>query len=164
MTKKGEGAYKEGLFSVGTAARRLAAPIVGRKGFLFADISARWRDIVGETADGSFPDKITFPVRGESQATLHIKTVSGAHAAVLTAEAGEIIEKINAFAGAGTIKSLRVTQGARPKRAPVEKTPVFTEPTPEQIARIDDIVKNVDNEMLRDTLRRLGILIAGKKQ
>ena len=154
---------KQGLFSLGTTAGRLLAPILGKKGYLLADIIQHWPDIVGESANGAFPDSVSFSSKKEIGAVLHIKTVSGAHATLITARSAEIIDKINKFKGYKAIKSLRVSQG-KSFFIPLKQKSSSPSPLPaEKEKELNDLLSETDNGDLKEALLSLGRQVMTKK-
>ena len=89
-----------GLVSFGADVRRLVAPVLGKNGFLHADILTHWDDITGGLlAKGVYPVKLAFPKGQKDGAVLHVKAVSGAYAVELIARQSEILERLNGYFG-----------------------------------------------------------------
>ena len=115
-----------------------AAPTVGRSLTKFVKeldqkfgqgaglLTARWREIVGETlARRTEPSKLTKSRTGDG-ATLEIR-VDGPSAALIQHQTGEILQRLDLFLGKGAVTKLRIVQGplsappppaARPKPRP----------------------------------------------
>lgn len=78
-----------------------------------AGLSARWKEIVGETlARRTEPVKLVKPRGGASGvgAVLEIR-VDGPAAALIQHQAPEILSRVNLYLGAGTVARLRIVQG-----------------------------------------------------
>ncbi len=150
---------KGGLLSFGVDVRRLVAPLLGRNGFVHADILAHWEDILGSVlARGVYPHRLVFPKGQRENATLHVKAVSGAYAMEFSARYPEILEKINAYFGYRAVFDIRVTQGALPavrrRRKPPEK------PVPETVRiRVRRTVSVIEDDRLRGAAEELGCLL-----
>ena len=145
------------LTALGADVRRILAPVLGRKGFLFSDILAGWESIAGDIAGGVYPHSLAFH-KDSAGATLFLKAVSGAHAAAATAQAAEIIEKINSFAGYAAVGALKISQGAAKKTAAGPRVAEKPEISPEKRAFIDSSVQKIDSEELKQALKELGAL------
>ena len=79
-------------------------------------LSARWREIVGETlAKRTEPSKLSKP-RAGGGAILEIK-VDGPAAALIQHQSGEILQRVNLFLGTGSVERLRIVQGPVKARA-----------------------------------------------
>jgi hypothetical protein len=150
---------KGGLLSFGVDVRRLVGPLLGRNGFVHADILAHWDDILGSVlARGVYPHRLVFPKGQRENATLHVKAVSGAYAMEFSARYPEILEKINAYFGYRAVFDIRVTQGALPvagrRRIPTGK------PVPETVrTRVRQTVSTIEDDRLRDAAEELGCLL-----
>lgn len=80
-------------------------------------LSARWREIVGETlAKRTEPSKLSKPRAGGGGAILEIK-VDGPAAALIQHQSGEILQRVNLFLGTGAVERLRIVQGPVKARA-----------------------------------------------
>lgn len=153
---------KGGLLAFGVDVRRLVGPLLGRNGFVHADILAHWDDILGSVlARGVYPHRLVFPKGRRENATLHVRAVSGAYAMEFSARYPEILEKINAYFGYRAVFDIRVTQGALPaarlRRKPAEK------PIPETVrSRVRQTVAAIEDDQLRDAAEELGCLLEQK--
>jgi hypothetical protein len=139
---------------VGKAIGRLAS----RRGFATADLIAAWPGIVGARfADCTRPEKIAWP-KGEANewrtAVLIVK-VDGPRAVFFQHEAGQVIERVNAFLGYAAIGRIRIVQApvaAVTGQAPRVEVPLDAE----EEARLGRALAGVENEGLRSALDKLG--------
>ncbi len=103
---------EQGLISFGVDIRLLLSSILGKKGFIEADIISRWENISGSVLSaGTQPFSVT-RLRSDGSYVLHIKACSGAYAMELSARKPQIIAGINAYFGYEAVKDLRITQGS----------------------------------------------------
>ena len=153
---------RAGLVSFGADVRRLIAPVLGKKGFIQADILARWTDILGaELATGVQPASLSFSKSADG-ALLRVNAYSGAYAMEFNARKQQIIEKLNTYFGYRAIADIRVTQGGFTPKLP--KSPA-TAPLPlEKQKQIADETAGIENEALRAAATELGVLIESAKK
>lgn len=150
---------KGGLISFGADVRKLIGPVLGKNGFMHADILSHWEDILGTIlAKGIYPIKLTFPKGQRENATLHVKAVSGAFAMEFTARHSEILEKINGYFGYRAVSDIRVTQGALPVSRPQRKK-VLPTVTPQKKSEVEETVSSIQDENLRQAAEELGYLL-----
>ncbi len=153
---------RAGLVSFGADVRRLIAPVLGKKGFIQADILARWTDILGaELATGVQPAALSFSKSADG-ALLRVNAYSGAYAMEFNARKQQIIEKLNTYFGYRAIADIRVTQGGFTPKLP--KSPA-TAPLPlEKQKQIAAETAGIENEALRAAATELGFLIESAKK
>ncbi len=97
---------------VGVLLDRVLSPALKRRGFGRIDLLSHWSAIVGpEIAALSQPDRIR---RGGPDGAVLTVRVEGAMAIEVQHMAPQIIERINAHFGAGTLASLHIVQGPLP--------------------------------------------------
>lgn len=146
-----------GLISFGADVRKQLAPLLGKKGFIQADILAHWEDILGKAlSQGIFPVSVAFNKTG--QAVLNVKAVSGAYAVEFMARTPEILQRINSYFGYPAVTDIRITQGAVPAKKPVKKKnapPVCVQKQDET----EQLVSGIEDENLRRAAAELGTLI-----
>lgn len=151
-------ATKRGAQKLGDLVSRVLDPLTARRGHATANLMAGWADIVGPRyADWSRPQHIRWP-RGsgtENAPAVLIVRAEGPRAIFLQHEAGQIIERVNAFFGYAAIGELRIVQ-APVANAPSNKAPASNRPEPEVEGRLDAITAAVDDDQLRSALKRLG--------
>lgn len=143
--------------------RDLTRAAFARYGFAYAEVIARWPEIVGgNLASQCRPDRIRWP-RGagdearKSGGTLIIAAAPG-RALELQYEVPRIIERINGFYGHGAIAAVKVVQSSEAFKAPP--------PAPRKSKNIayPQSFMEIDDERLKAALTRLGEGIAGRSQ
>jgi hypothetical protein len=149
------GAAEDGTMkTVGLAVGRIARPILKGRGFAAADLIMRWRELVGETlADNSAPERLVWPTGKSEDATLKLRVAPG-FAPEVQHLAPLILERINTFYGYRAVTRLAISQGPvpRPPRPPAPPRPL----TADELARLDGLLGGVTDEILKDSLARLG--------
>ncbi len=150
---------RNGLISFGADIRRLIAPVLGKNGFMHADILAHWDDILGGlSSKGVYPVRLVFPKGQRENAVLHVKAISGAYAMEFTANRTAILDRLNGFFGYRAVADVRVTQGALPvaKFSRVPKRPPVSEKKRDEVRRA---VAGIQNDGLRAAAEELGCLL-----
>lgn len=168
MTQSNDTRRKRGAIALSELVGKALDPVTARRGFVTADLIAGWADIVGARyADCSRPEKIIWP-RGAANdghpGTL-IVIVEGPRALLLQHEADQIVQRVNASIGHGTIGNVKIIQGSVETRA----TPTVKTSQPlalEQESSLAAALSEVDGENLRSALDRLGraVLAESDKQ
>jgi hypothetical protein len=147
-----------GPVALGELIGQVINPVTKRRGFVTTDLIAAWPEIVGSRfADCTRPEKITWS-RGkemDGEPGLLVIRVDGPRAIFVQHEAGQIVERVNAFLGYGAIGHLRIVQ------APVRiggavATPIEPPLSPRAEAELDARLSGVADEGLRSVLERLG--------
>ena len=139
--------------------RNLTRAAFARYGFAYAEVIARWPEIVGEDlARVSRPDRIRWPHGAASEklgGTLIVGAAPG-RALELQYEVPRIIERVNRFHGHGAIAAVKVITLASfppspPKtpQAPIKAIPV-------------QLVAPISDEGLKAALLQLGASVAGR--
>ncbi|MBE1285278.1 MAG: DUF721 domain-containing protein [Rhodobacteraceae bacterium] len=139
------------------------------RGFAVSRLLTHWAEIVGEDmAAIARPVNIGYG-RGGFGATLTVLT-TGAQAPMLEMQKEQLREKVNAVYGYNAISRVRVTQTAptgfaegQAQFAPAPKKQ-RPEPTPEIVQEAAATTQNVENDMLREALERLGQNVMTKQQ
>jgi hypothetical protein len=145
---------------LGSAVAKLAAPVLGRRGFGEAQVVLEWPSVVGQDlARDSLPVKLSFDrAAGERVGgTLHLRAAPGA-ALELQHLAPVIIERINGFFGYRAVARLAIRQGPLPGAALARKSappPVAAEDRAALERRLDA----VEDPDLRAALMRLGCAV-----
>lgn len=147
---------------------RLVPPLARKafrsRGFMNEEVITRWPDIVGpELADCTRPLKLSFG-RGERlNAALEVRVAPG-FATRLQHDAPRVIDRINAYFGYRAVDRLTLRQGPvePPARAPAPDA--APPPDAATLARLDKVSMPVQDDKLRDLLRRWGADILARKQ
>jgi hypothetical protein len=149
-----------GLRSLAGEVPRIAAAVLGKRGFGAAQLIADWRSIVGaELAEKISPDRLSFPPGERRDGTLRVRVAAGL-APEVQHRSPVIIERINGFFGYRAVARLVLVQGppARPGRpAPPRPRPLRAD---EQGA-LDRRLAGIEDPTLREALRRLGEAVLG---
>ena len=150
-----------GLVSFGADVRKLVGPLLGKKGLIQADVLAHWQDILGaELASGVTPFSISFSKQKEG-AVLTVKAFSGAYAVEFAARKEQIKERLNTYFGHMVIRDIRIQQGGTFKPpAPIKKEPTFSS---QKTKEMQQFVAGIENEALRESVVRLGLLLTDSK-
>ena len=151
-----------GLVSFGEDVRKLVAPLLGKKGMIQVDVLKHWQDILGsELASGVTPFSVSFSKQKEG-AVLTVKAFSGAFAVEFTARKEQIIERLNSYFGYEAISDIRIKQGGTfNPPAPVKPEETFSA---EKTAELQKIAAGIENESLRESVIRLGLLVTETKK
>lgn len=114
-----------GPLPVSTLALRITKPILGKRGFVGADILSHWGTIVGlELARFAVPHEVKYPRGRNAGATLILKVANGAAATLLHLKSPAIIERVNRFFGYAAIVQIQSIQGPLPPIAAPVPEPV----------------------------------------
>ena len=117
-------------------------------------LKEHWGEIVGSGfSTRSAPMKLS---RAKDGLTLILR-VEGAAAPMIQHQMGQILTRVNLYAGPPGIKALKIEQGPLPKK-PAAKAPAarLVPLNASQEAEIEQLLANVDDEKLKASLRRLG--------
>jgi hypothetical protein len=149
---------------VGALLPRAAGAALSKRGFAGASVISSWPAIVGEELAGvAAPIEVKFPHRRNDQATLVLQVASGAAATLLQMKAPLLIERVNAFLGAGTVGRIEARQGPLPKprgRKTDESAPLSAD----EETGIVQAVNGVASAEIRDALQRLGVAVARRNR
>lgn len=157
-SRDNSGPRRRGAIPLSELVGRLVAPLTATRSFAKSDLSAAWNEIVGDRfAAFSRPEKLVWP-KGpgtDGLPALLVIRVHGPRAIYLQHEAGQIVERVNAFLGYRAVGQIRITQGSvesEEKRAKREAPTV----SPEVENKLVSSLESVENEKLRAALERLG--------
>lgn len=145
-------------------------PACRKRGFASVDILALWPEIVGARyADRVRPIRLIWP-RQSSQdslnpsetpsATLLVHT-DGPTALLLSHETSAIISRINTFFGWAAIGRIKIIQKPVPQK-PVRPAADPRPLTEAEERRLDDQLGTVENDRLRQALKKLGTLVIAR--
>lgn len=137
-------------------------PLCRKRGFASADIVSAWPEIIGPRyGERVMPDRLIWPRRKSADgedlaepATLVVHT-DGPTAMLLSHETSQIIERINAFFGWAAVDRIKILQRPvlrRPRSRPKPPVPLTTE----EKGRLHRQVAGVEDDRLREALRKLG--------
>ena len=141
--------------TLGSAVAKIAAPVLGRRGFGEAQIILEWPAVVGEAlARDSLPVKLSFRGGDRLDGTLHLRVAPGAALEIQHREP-VILERINGFFGYRAVGRLALRQGPLPQRPPA-RPPAPRALTPTETAALNRDVAAIRDPDLRAALERLG--------
>ncbi len=152
---------------VSDLAAAILDPVLRRRAGISIGLVQSWEDIVGpRLAPVSRPEKIRWPRRRHEDDPFQpadlVIACSGAAALRIQHETGEIIQRVNAFLGFAAIGSIRIVQ--KPLAGVPEKPkPAFRPLSPAENERLAGKVAKIDDEGLRESLKRLGQTIVGSR-
>lgn len=141
--------------------RELTRAAFARYGFAYAEVLARWPEIVGvQLADFCRPDRVRWPKgtgAARSGGTLVIGAAPG-RGLELQYEVPRIIERVNRFYGHGAIAAVKIMTLAHPPSAPRKPPADGRKTVPYHIAA------PIQDDRLKAALERLGSAVAGRAQ
>jgi hypothetical protein len=109
-----------GPMTIASLTAKVTRPILGKRGFVGADIVAHWASIVGnELAAFACPLEVKYPRGRNAGATLVLRVASGAAATLLQMKSPAIIARVNQFFGYAAIAQVQAVQGPLP--APMKR-------------------------------------------
>jgi hypothetical protein len=147
--------------SLGSAAAKVAAPILGRRGFGEAQMILEWAAIVGQgLASDTQPVKLSFARGARVDGTLHLRVTGGAAPAV-SHLAPVLIERINGFFGYRAVARLALRQGPIAQPPGTQRPPPPAPLTPGEEIRLEAAVASIEDPDLRAALARLGRSVIG---
>jgi hypothetical protein len=136
-----------------------------RRGFLEAKLRALWGEIAGmEIAAVSEPQKLA-TARGPAGGLLRL-SVDGAHAPQLQMMLPQLVERINAALGPGTVGRIQLVQGGGPRtRTPPPASPARA-PAPEtaDIAEVEPTLSSIGDDGLRRALETLARNVVSRER
>lgn len=147
----------------------LIAPSIGEaaraQGFSNLEILTRWPEIVGaDLAPVSEPLKLQWPPPGDPDgrgATLIVR-VEGTHALDLQFSAPQVIARINQVFGWSCVARLALRQG--PVNRPAPRAGGAREPDPALVEAERATLTEIEDDGLRDSLARFGVLVRTRKR
>lgn len=149
-----------GLVSFGKDARGLLKPILGRKGFIEADILSHWEDILG--SDLSVGVTACSVSVTKDRTILHVSAFSGAYALAFDARKEQILERVNSYFGYQAVSDIRLIQGGRASPLLPSKKAVVV--SVQEKAEILPLTSSIQDESLREAATELGVLVNRTKK
>ncbi len=158
--------HRRGPVALGELIGKVIDPVTKRRGFVTTDLIGAWPEIVGARfADCTRPEKIVWP-RGEEMEgapALLVIRVDGPRAIFVQHEAGQIVERVNAFLGYGAIGHLRIIQ------APVSAKGIAEAAAERQLSaaaetQLAETLAALEDDSLRTALDRLGRGVLGDRR
>jgi hypothetical protein len=157
MVEFGGKISKRGAVAIAEIVGKTLDPITAKRGFAASQLTAAWAEIVGQRyADCSLPEKIVWPrgAANEGRSGMLVVRIDGPRALLFQHELPQVIERVNATLGHGTIDRIRIVQ------APVQPASGGVKPMrpldAQEESQLADLVGGVDSADLRGALERLG--------
>ncbi len=135
-----------------------------RRGFLEAKLRALWSEIAGPgIADVCEPRKLT-TARGPAGGLLRL-AVDGAHAPQLQMMLPQLVERINAALGPGTVGRIQLVQaGGRPTDAAPASAPPVPAPEAADIGEVAPVLSSIGDDGLRRALETLARNVVSRER
>jgi hypothetical protein len=149
---------RSGAEKLGDLIGKVLDPLTARRGHATATLMGSWADVVGPAYAGwTRPEQIRWPrgAKNEAAPALLVVRVEGPRAIYFQHEAGQVIERVNAFFGYAAIGDIRIVQ------APVAAPAGPAKPAPKPMtaageARLEHQVGAIGDDALRAALKNLG--------
>ena len=134
-----------------------------RRGFLEAKLRALWDEIAGaEFAGVSMPQKLT-TARGPAGGLLRL-SVDGAHAPQLQMMLPQLVERINAALGPGTVGRIQLVQGGGGVAPATPAAPPAPAPEAADIAEVEPTLSSIGDDGLRRALETLARNVVSRER
>ncbi len=147
--------------ALGAAARALLAQFEGKATPAFAEIAARWDDVVGERlARACEPERLTG--RGEN-GVLHVRA-RGPAAVLAEAESARIIARINTFAGSTIVRRLAITRAALRRPPPSSTQRPKRGLSPRGALALEQSLAHLSDKRLKAVLMNLGAAVYARAE
>ncbi len=141
--------------SLGSTISRLTKPFFVRRGLADGKIAREWTEIVGPMiARHSQPDRITYQNSKRQNGLLHLRVDHSAMATELQHLEPLLLERINRYFGFKAVAKMRFIHGPLSK-TPFDKRAIKTRQAKTQNPAINEAVKRITDQELRDALNRL---------
>lgn len=147
-----------GAEKLGDLIGKVLDPLTARRGHATATLMSSWADVVGPAYAGwTCPERIRWPrgAKNETAPALLVVRVEGPRAIYFQHEAGQVIERVNAFFGYAAIGDIRIVQAPVGARSHPTTLPPKTL-TPDGEQHLKEQVAAVGDGALRTALKRLG--------
>jgi hypothetical protein len=158
MKSKIQGMKRTGrLKDVGDLAGRIIGPALKKRGFASRDIMAQWSAIAPPPYDRvTFPDRLKWR-RGEAggQGAILFLRCAEAHRLALAHDSAAIAGAINRYFGYVLVDTVKLSAAPFLAAGDVGKHKTI-KASPEQKTEIEKTIKNVQDDGLKQALRKLG--------
>ncbi|MBZ9702454.1 MULTISPECIES: DUF721 domain-containing protein [unclassified Mesorhizobium] len=153
---------------VSDLATAILDPVLRKRAGISVSLVQSWEEIAGSRLAGhSRPEKIQWPRRLHEddpfEPAVLVIACEGTAALHLQHEAGEIINRVNAFLGFTAIGRIRIVQKPVLSEKARPKPPVRPLNEAEK-SRLSHIVGKIEDDGLRASLERLGATILGQRK
>jgi len=156
------------LTNVAQAINPLLRQLLGNTGMITVELLNSWQDIVGEDISAyCWPQNIVFKKNERTDGCLNLNVLAGAFALEIQQKQQQIIEKINVFFGYPAISKLKICQIADPQNFLIGKKNIDKMQknvvSPEEESYITELIKDVNDDELRQTLKKIGCAVFARK-
>ncbi|MDM9626708.1 DUF721 domain-containing protein [Rhizobium sp. S152] len=157
---------RKGEKQISELANGLIDPVLAKRAGINTALLGSWDEIAGEDfADCTRPEKIAWARGGGDDGSFRpgVLTIAceGARALFLTHAQGELIQRINSFFGFSAVHQIRIVQKPVSQAFKRSRTPPPLKG--EAARRLEGMMEGIDNEKLREAVKRLGTAVLGKK-
>lgn len=149
------------VVGAGEALQKVLDPAFRKRGFAARDVITHWAAMAPTPYDQiAAPDRLVWPrnERNEGGAVLYLRCAPG-HALALSHEGPKVAAAVNRYFGYVLVASVRLS--AEPF-VPPQRIEAAGKSPPRHDPSVDAAIAGVDDEGLRDALRRLGSGIKGR--
>jgi hypothetical protein len=141
-------------------------PVLRRRAGIGVGLVQSWDEIAGaRLAATTRPERIAWPRRAHEDDPFEPGTLiiacEGVAALHLQHESGEVIARVNAFLGFAAVARLKIVQ--KPVAAPAKPRPAQRALSLPEAARLDGMVRGIEDDGLREALARLGRSVVGSR-
>ena len=139
-------------------------PVLRKRAGIGVGLVQSWDEIAGaQLAASTRPERIAWPRRAHEDDPFQPGTLviacEGMAALHLQHQTGEVIARVNAFLGFAAVARLKIVQ--KPVAAPPRKRPSRRDLSPTETTRLDGMVREIEDDGLREALARLGRSVIG---
>lgn len=137
---------------------KILDPLLAKRAGVSTALITAWAEIVGgDLAEISMPIKVRWPNRSSEDDALQPGTLlvaaEGMAALHIQHQTGEVIDRVNAFMGYRAIDRIRLIQKPVEKKKPKKRLKPITEG---EKRKIDKLAEGIEDEALKESLRRFG--------
>lgn len=137
------------------ALSKITNPMCQQQGFIRSAIILDWKLIIGDKfAELCHPVRIHFPFEKRTGGRLYLKTSSSFAPEIAHLEP-MIVDKINAYFGYGAVEKITIAHGFI--KPPVRKKKIKYQLNTEQRSMLEESVRDVTNNDLKEALFNLGV-------
>lgn len=156
------------LTSIAKTMNPLLRQILGNKGAVILELLESWEQIIGnDIAAYCLPHHISFKKDERTNGCLYLNVLAGAFAMEISQKQQQIMEKVNAFFGYPAISELKINQTCNPENFLISKKSIDKVKknvvSAEEESYITELIKDINNEELRQSLERIGRAVFSHK-
>ena len=149
---------RRGVKSLSYALDIITKPVFLKRGFAENRIITDWSKIVGESISAcSVPRKLTFAKDKKSNGTLYVEVSNSGFSTEMVYLEPMILEKIACYFGYKAVSRLKILQNPQnPMQPGLNKQKTKKVVSPENNAALENSLADIDDEELKESLRKLG--------